>query len=187
LTDSTATGHLLFAEILAKPAVLDFNQRQGKSVGEAVLMRAAESRYGLIASMSGCLRDPQQAGKVDHSLRHLSARRVFSIARGYADANDSARLAAIQTHKMLLDRDPIAGLDMPSQPTLSRFENANGPRPLYPMGTALAESVTQRHARRLHHRARQVTIDLDPADDSALGKQQWLLLSANTTERVTSQ
>jgi hypothetical protein len=32
----------LFAEILAKPAVLDFDQRQGKSVGEAVLMRAAE-------------------------------------------------------------------------------------------------------------------------------------------------
>jgi len=33
-------------------------------------------------------------------------------------------LAADPMHKMLLDRDPITGLDMASQPTLSRFEMA---------------------------------------------------------------
>jgi len=57
--------------------------------------------------MSGCLRDPQQAGKVDHSSRDLFAQRVFSIGCGYADANDSARLVADPMHKMLLDRDPV--------------------------------------------------------------------------------
>ena len=46
---------------------------------------------------------------------------MFSIACGYADANDLARLGADPMHKMLLDRDPVAGLDMASQPTLSRF------------------------------------------------------------------
>ena len=121
--------------------MLEFDQRQGSSDGGAVLLKAAERRYGLIASMSGCLRDPRQAGKVDHSLQDLFAQRVFSIACGYADANDSARLAADPMHKMLLDRDPITGLDMASQPTLSRFENAVGPRQLYRMGAALAESV----------------------------------------------
>jgi hypothetical protein len=122
--------------------------------------------------MSGCLRDPRQAGKVDHSLRDLFAQRVFSIGCGYADANDSARLAADPMHKMLLDRDPLTGLDMASQPTLSRFENAIGPRQLYSMGAALAESVIERHAQRLRHRARLVTIDLDPTDDPTHGAQQ---------------
>ena len=172
MTDSNATERLLFAEIFAKPVVLEFDQRQGSSDGGAVLLKAAEIRYGMIASMSGCLRDLRQAGKVDHSLRDIFAQRVFSIACGYADANDSARLAADPMHKMLLDRDPVMGLDMASQPTLSRFENAVGPRQLYNMGAALAESVIERHAKRLHHRARLVTIDLDPTDDPTHGAQQ---------------
>ena len=124
MTDSTATERLLFPEIFAKPVMLEFDQRQGSSDGGAVLLKAAERRYGLIASMSGCIDDPRQAGKVDHSLRDLFAQRVFSIGCGYADANDSARLAADPMHKMLLDRDPVTGLDTASQPTLSRFENS---------------------------------------------------------------
>jgi hypothetical protein len=163
---------LLFPEIFAKPVILEFDQRQGSSDGGAVLLKAAETRYGLIAGMSGCLRDARQAGKVDHSLQDLFAQRVFSIACGYADANDSARLAADPMHKMLLDRDPVMGLDMASQPTLSRFENAVGPRQLYHMGALLAESVIERHAQRLHHHARLVTIDLDPTDDPTHGAQQ---------------
>jgi hypothetical protein len=172
LTDSTATERLLFPEIFDKPVLLEFDQRQGSSDGGAVLLKAAERRYGLIAIMSGYLRDPRQAGKVDHSLRDLFAQRVFSIGCGYADANDSARLAADPMHKMLLDRDPVTGLDMASQPTLSRFENAVGPRQLYHMGAALAESVIERHAKRLHHSAPLITIDLDPTDDPTHGAQQ---------------
>jgi hypothetical protein len=172
LTDSTATERLLFADVFDRPVVMEFDQRQGSSDGGAVLLKAAERRYGMISSMAGCLFDKRQAGKVDHSLSDLIAQRVFSIGCGYADANDSARLAADPMHKMLLDRDPIAGIDMASQPTLSRFENAVGPRQLYSMGAALAESVIERHAQRLHHRARLVTIDLDPTDDPTHGAQQ---------------
>ena len=172
MTDSTATERLLFPEIFAKPAILEFDQRQGSSDGGAVLLKAAERRYGLVAAMSGCLRDSRQAGKVDHPLQDLFKQRVFSIACGYVDANDSARLGSDPMHKMLLDRDPVTGFDMASQPTLSRFENAVGPRQLYNMGAALAESVIERHAQRLHHRARLVTIDLDPTDDPTHGAQQ---------------
>lgn len=172
MNDSSATERLLFPESFAKPVILEFDQRQGSSDGGVVLLKAAEARYGLIAGMSGCLLDLRQAGKVDHSLRDLFAQRVFSIACGYADANDSARLAADPMHKMLLDRDPLTGLDMASQPTLSRFENAPDPRQLYQMGALLAESVIERHAQRLHHRARLITIDLDPTDDPTHGAQQ---------------
>ena len=61
---------------------------------------AAEGRhYGLVARLSSCLRDDRQAGKVDHSLRELVAQRVFAIACGYPDANDSARLPEDPIHK----------------------------------------------------------------------------------------
>jgi hypothetical protein len=75
-------------------------------------------------------------------------------------------------HKMLLDRDPIGGLDLASQPTLSRFENSVGPQALYRMGMTLAESVIRRHGKRLGGHARRVTIDLDPTDDPTHGAQQ---------------
>ena len=138
MNDSTATGCWLFPEIFAKPIRMEFDQRQGSSDGGAVLLKAAERRYGLISRMVDCLFDGRQAGKVDHPLKDLFAQRVFSIACGYSDANDSARLAADPIHKMLLDRDPVVGLDLASQPTLSRFENSLGPKPLYRLGQSLA-------------------------------------------------
>ena len=56
-------------------------------------LQGADRHYGLVAGLSSCLRDDRQAGKVDHSLHELVAQRVFSIACGYPDANDSARLS----------------------------------------------------------------------------------------------
>src|SRR3989449_5381190 len=40
------------------------------------------------------------------------------------------------------------------------------------MGCELAASVIERHGRRLHGRARTITIDLDPTDDPTHGAQQ---------------
>ena len=135
MTEENTTERLMFPEIFSKPSVVQFDQRQGSSDGGAILLKAAERRYGLIGGLAGYLEDKRQAGKIDHTLHELLAQRVFSIACGYPDANDSSRLGADPIHKMLLDRDPVTGLDLASQPTLSRFEN------LYRMGEALASSV----------------------------------------------
>ena len=172
MSDDSTTQCVLFPEIFGRPVVLQFDQLNGSSDGGAVLLKAADRRYGLIRRLAGCLRDRRQAGKVDHSLRELLSQRVFSIACGYPDANDSARLSADPIHKMLLDRDPITGRELASQPTLSRFENSIRPRELYRLGEALADSVIERHAQRLGGRARLVTLDLDPTDDPTHGAQQ---------------
>ncbi len=172
MTENTTTECLLFPGFFAKPVSLQFDQGQGSSDGGAVLLKAADGRYDLVNRLSGCMVDKRQAGKVDHHLSELSAQRIFSIACGYADANDAARLKADPVHKMLLGRDPITGLDLASQPSLSRFENAAGPRQLYRMGEELATSVIERHAKRLGGHAKLVTIDLDPTDDPTPGAQQ---------------
>ena len=169
--DST-TQCLLFPGIFRRPVVAQFDQREGSSDGGALLLKAADRHYGLVAGLASCLRDQRQASKIDHSLRELVGQRVFSIACGYPDANDSARLSEDPIHKLLLDRDPIEGRDLASQPTLSRFENGVGVKELYRSGEFLAESVIRRHAKRLRHRAYRVTIDLDPTDDPTHGAQQ---------------
>ena len=172
MSEDSTTQCLLFPGIFRKPVVAQFDQREGSSDGGALLLKAADRGYGLVAGLAACLRDERQAGKIDHSLRELVGQRVFSIACGYPDANDSARLSEDPIHKLLLDREPIEGRDLASQPTLSRFENGVGVRELYRSGEFLAESVIRRHAKRLRHRAYRVTIDLDPTDDPTHGAQQ---------------
>ena len=172
MSDDNTTQCLLFPELFRKPIVAQFDQREGSSDGGALLLKAADRRYGLLDELSACLRDQRQTAKVDHSLRELLAQRVFSIACGYPDANDSARLSSDPIHKLLLDRDPVEGQDLASQPTLSRFENGVGVKELYRMGKALARSVIRRHAKRLRRRAYRVTLDLDPTDDPTHGAQQ---------------
>jgi len=183
LSDSTATECYLFPELYARPVVLQFDQTQGSSDGGAVLLAAANRRYGpgegLIERLAVCLPDRRQAGKVDHTFVELLRQRTYGLACGYPDANDAARLGADPVHKMLVGRDPVKGLDLASQSTLSRFENAAGPQALYRMGMELAQCVIERHSKRLGGRARRVTIDLDPTDDATHGAQQLSFFNAH--------
>lgn len=160
-----------------KPVVAVFDREHSSSDGGAVLLKAADRRLGLVDRLAGCLTDARQPGKISHEIDELLGQRVYAIACGYADTNDAARLADDPIHKLLVGRDPIEGDALASQPTLSRFENTVNRKDLYRMGIAIAESVIQRHRRRLHGRARRITIDLDPTDDGTHGGQQLALFN----------
>ena len=71
----------------------------------------------------------------------LFKQRVFSVASGDPHHNNSTRLAADPVHKMLLDCDPLTGLGLASQPTMSRIENVARPRQLHRIGEARASSI----------------------------------------------
>ena len=172
MNEHTTTECLLFPDIFDRPVIAQFDQRQGSSDGGAILLKAAERRLGLTSALAACLGDDRQPGKVRHALRELITQRVMAIALGYEDANDTARLACDPIHKLLVGRDPVDGEDLASQPTLSRFENAPDRKELLRMTEALADSVIERHRKRLHGRARRITIDLDPTEDPTHGAQQ---------------
>jgi Transposase DDE domain group 1 len=170
---------VIFPDLFGKPLVAACDRPQISSDGGAVLLQAAERRYGLIDAFARCLIDERQPGKVQHPVRDLLTQRIVGIACGYADANDAARLADDPIHKLLLGRDPIAGEALASQPTLSRFENGQGRQALYAMGRELATAVIDRHRKRLHGRARRITIDLDPTDDPTHGTQQLTFFNSH--------
>jgi hypothetical protein len=155
-----------------KPIVAAFDQAHASSDGGAVLLKSLDTHLQLTKRLAGCLVDTRQPGKVQHQALELVRQRVFGLACGYADCNDAARLADDAIHKLLLDRDPITGRALASQPTLSRFENAVTWESLRDMAHVLADTVIETQRRRLKGRATRITIDLDPTDDPTHGQQE---------------
>jgi hypothetical protein len=172
VTDDTTTQCVLFPELFKKAVVAVFDQERGSSDGGAILLKAIDERLRLSERLAGCLVERREPGKIVHELVELVRQRVFGMACGYADNNDAARLAQDPVHKMLVGRDPVTGGALASQPTLSRFENRVSRKALYRMGEALADTVIERHRKRLRGKARRITIDLDPTEDPAHGQQQ---------------
>jgi hypothetical protein len=156
-----------------KPVVARFDTPHASSDGGAVLLKSLDTQLQLTKRVAACLVDERQPGKVHHETLELLRQRVFGIACGYADCNDAARLADDAIHKLLLDRDPLAGRALASQPTLSRFENAVPWWQLRDMAHVLADTVIETHRRRLKGRATRITIDLDPTDDPTHGQQEF--------------
>ena len=179
MNEHTTTQCLLFPEIFDRPVVAKFDQTHGSSDGGAILLKASDRRLGLTEDLAACLEDERQPGKIRHEMHELLTQRVMAIACGYEDGNDAARLATDPVHKLLVGRDPVKGEDLASQPTLSRFENSPDRKELFHMVEALADSVIERHRKRLHGRAQHITIDLDPTDDPTHGQQQFAFFNAH--------
>ena len=172
MNDDSTRQSVLFSDLGSRPVVVKFDQRHASSDGGAILLKAADRHLGLTAGLIKVIEDRRQGGKVRHAIADLLHQRLYAIACGYPDGNDAARLSSDPIQKLLCDRDPVSGVDLASQPTLSRFENAVRRADLYRMGVALSETVIERHRRRLGRRVKRITIDLDPTDDPTHGAQQ---------------
>lgn len=172
MSNHSTTQCIIFPELSFKRVVAKFDQHHSSSDGGAVLLKAADERLGLTECLAECVDDRRDPAKITHEISELIRQRIFAMACGYADCNDAARLANDPIHKLLVDRDPIEGESLASQPTLSRFENNIGHKELFQIGEALADRVIERHRKRLRGKARHVTIDLDPTEDPTHGAQQ---------------
>ena len=93
---------VVFPDLFDKPLVATFDQQHASSDGGAILLKAAEARYGVIDGFARCLVDERQPGKIRHPLRDLLAQRIFGSVCGHPDANDADRLAEDPIHKLLL-------------------------------------------------------------------------------------
>src|SRR6266540_5462271 len=163
----------------AKPVVARFDRPEASTDGGLVLLKALDTQLGVTARLAVCLEDAREPGKVLHETVELLQQRIFGLCAGYADCNDAARLVHDPIHKLMVGRDPLTGLGLASQPTLSRFENAVSARELRTMTHVLADTVIARQRRRLKGRARRITIDLDPTDDPTHGQQEFTFFNGH--------
>ena len=162
-----------------KPIVARFDLPHASSDGGLVLVKALDTAWGLTERLAACLDDAREPGKILHETRELLQQRVFGLCAGYADCNDAARLVHDPIHKLVLGRDPLSGLGLASQPTLSRFENTVRARELRAMTHVLADTVIAQQRRRLHGCATRITIDLDPTDDPTHGQQEFAFFNGH--------
>jgi len=159
--------------LIAKPVVAAFDQEHSSSDGGSLLLKAIDDQLGLSENLSECLRDGRQAGKVRHGFEEILRQRLFAIALGYPDGNDAEELADDPIHKMLVGRSPVDGDRLASQSTVSRFENSPGTVELYRLVETIADTVLERHRRRLGGRTDVVTLDFDPTVDPTHGQQAF--------------
>jgi hypothetical protein len=125
---------VLFSDLEKRPVLLAFDHAHGTSDGGAILLSAANRSFG--DGLIEFLQDDRQQCKVNHQLDERMRQRIDGLACGYEDVNDAARIGTDPMHKLLAGRGPIKGLDLASQPALSRFENSVTPRSLFAMGRA---------------------------------------------------
>ena len=104
MTINTIPQTVLFPDLFDKPLVATFDRRHASSDGGAVLLKAAERVYGLVAGFARCLVDRREPGKIRHTLAELLGQRIFGIACGHPDGNDANHLADDPIHKLLLGR-----------------------------------------------------------------------------------
>lgn len=174
------TQCVVFPGLLNRPVVARFDEPSTSVDGGALLLAGLDRELGLTARLAGAVRDGRQPGKVAHGLVDLVRQRVYGLGLGYADCNDARVLREDPVHKLLLERDPVAGLGLADPSTLCRFENAVGRADLVRMSAELMDVVIERNRQRLGaRRVRRVTIDLDPTDDRTHGQQQLALFNGH--------
>lgn len=107
-----------------KPLIVSRNGGNLTPLGGLPLIGKVERLFGLVKGASERLKDHRTQSLVDHQIFDTMLARLSQISAGLADANDAELVREDAGLKKALGRDPEEGLDGPSQPTFSRFENA---------------------------------------------------------------
>src|SRR5271165_721100 len=149
------------------------------SDGGVILLAGADKRLGLIERLAALIPDDRDPNQITHTMADLMRARVFAIACGYPDANDLDTLRTDPVFKLACGRLPESGIDLTSQPTVSRLENTPDLRTLIRLNHALVD-LWCRSCRRPPE---AITLDVDDTADTVHGHQQLALFNAHYDER----
>jgi hypothetical protein len=144
-----------------------------------MLLAMAERRLGIAERLARMFPDRRDPTRITHTLADMIRARVFAICCGYEDADDLDFLRTDPAFKLACRRLPDTGLDLCSQPTLSRLENAPCLKDVIRLTFALVDAWMDSYERELA----SVTLDIDDTCDVAHGQQQLSLFNGHYDER----
>jgi hypothetical protein len=165
--DSQSEFQMHFDFGTSKPIVVEPSAAQVSSDAGLLPFRQLDEQIGLTRRFAETLTDRRHAGRIGHSFLEMVRMRVYGILADYPDQNDHDVLRSDPIFKLLCDRS-IHADDLASQPTLSRFENAIGPRCFFGLRDLLMEHFIESFDDSPGH----VTLDIDTFDDPTHGDQQ---------------
>jgi len=170
--DKYSQSSLHFSSISGKKVEADFTGGQMTSDAGVLFLREVEKGKGLINSLSQVIKDNRHQSYIKHSKYELLSQRVFQIACGYEDANDSDELRVDPAIKAVCEKLPSEH-DLASQPTFSRFENSIQKKDLYRIAEAFVEDFISSYEKA----PEAIIVDLDDTDDLTHGSQQMQLFN----------
>lgn len=92
-----------------KPLEVKFSELDLSSDAGVLLVRQAEEQLKVCEGIADCFTDNRDQAKVKHSLNQLISQRVYQIAAGYEDANDSNYLRHDPIFKLACEQVPKQG------------------------------------------------------------------------------
>ncbi len=164
-----ATQKMCFDTSSALALEAAFDGGRLTSDGGLVWLSEVDSELGLCEAIAECVPEWRKR-KAPHSLIALVKQRVYQIAAGYEDQNDSNPLRTDPLLKLACGSLPEDGADLASQPTISRMENALGTRACYRIAEALLKLYIDE--RQKPGVPEKVLLDLDSTDDPVHGDQE---------------
>lgn len=152
------------------PIVVEVSQAQLTSDAGLLPIRQFDERIGFTAQLAAALHDDRDPRFTLHPLSDMVRQRVYGILADYEDQNDHDQLRRDPVFKLIANRTPD-GLELASQPTLSRLENDVSIPDLYRLRDVLIDQFLQSFAAP----PASLTLDIDAFDDPAHGRQQLVL------------
>ena len=165
-----------------KKVTAAFDAGQISSDGGVLLLAGADKRLGLIDTLAALIPDHRDPNLITHTIADILRPRVFAIACGYPDANDLDALRQDPAFKLACGRLPETGVDLTSQPTVSRWENAPDLRTLIRLSHGMVDLWCKSYRRP----PKAITLDIDDTPDVVHGHQQLSLFNAHYDERCFS-
>jgi hypothetical protein len=169
VSPDSATSPVAFATS-PLPLSATFDGGRLTSDGGLPWLGEADAALGLCQALASRLPEWRR-GPVRHSLWTLVRQRVFQIACGYEDQDDSDTLRRDPLLKLLCGRSPETDADLASQPTFSRLENAVDRHACYRLAEAFVE-IYLREREREDGVPTRLVLDLDGTDDPTHGDQE---------------
>jgi hypothetical protein len=113
-----------FPAVASKKITAAFDGGRMTSDGGVMVLAQAERRLAIAERLAAVIADPRDPLRFVHRLPQILRARILAIACGYEDAHDLDRLRFDPAFRLACGRLPDSGLDLCSQPTMSRWENA---------------------------------------------------------------
>ncbi len=134
-----------------------------------LLVRQAEQGQEICQDLAQCLEDQRDSSKIKHTMNQLVSQRIYQIAGGYEDANDSNYLRHDPILKIACERLPLMGEELlASQPTMSRLENQVTKKELAAIRCLFVEKFIQAY----QQAPEEIILDIDGWDAQTHGHQQ---------------
>ena len=161
--------------VAGKPLTAQKDAGNLTSNGGLVVLRESASRLGIAKVIAAPLPDARNPLLVTHTYEDMITARMMAIAAGYEDADDLDALRRDPGLMIACNRAPECGIDLPSQPTISRLENVADATALYRIGIGYIDLFLNGYSMPPH----SIVLDIDDTDDRVHGGQQLALFNTH--------